>query len=351
MKFETDSGADDSRPVAPTRRSRRSRIALTVGGLIVALIAIAAGAVGLFLNNLVNVFEGQVDVLTTSEVFPAEEGRPEPSSDGALNILLLASDSRGDVAEVAKDPEDTSATDQRSDVLMVVHLSADRSQVQVMSIMRDSFVEVPGHGKAKINAALSWGGTPLAVQSVEGLLGVRIDHVALIGFDGFAQMTDALGGVTVNVPEAFDEGGYRFTAGETTMGGDQALVFVRQRYAFADGDFQRVKNQQAFIRSLAENAVSRGTFTNPAKLSDLVTAVAQNLSVDPELTPQRMIDLGMSMRGLDPASIAYFTVPATGTGMEGDQSVVYLDEASLEQLRTALTNDTVDEFLAARIGE
>ncbi|GAA1799617.1 LCP family protein [Leucobacter iarius] len=314
-------------------------------GIVFALVIVPAGAIALFLSGLASTFDGQVDVLAKSDVFPNEKGRPAASSAGALNILVLASDSRGEVASV--DAKET-ATGQRSDVMMLVHVEAERKRMQVMSIMRDSWVDVPGHGKAKINAALSWGGTALVVQTVEQLLDTRIDHVALIGFEGFEQMTDALGGVTVNVPAPFADGGYTFAEGRTEMDGKQALVFVRQRYAFADGDYQRVRNQQAFIRSLADRAISAGTLTNPAKLSEFVAAIARNLSVDPGFTAQRMVDIGLSLRDLRPSAVEYFTVPTTGTGMEGDESVIYLDALAVPALSTALRNDQVSEFLANR---
>lgn len=328
-----------------TRWTRRTRVIAITSAILLALVVAPAAAIGLFLTNLLHTFEGQVDLLAKSEVFPSDAGRPAASASGALNILVLASDSRGEAAQVTQQEQ---ATGQRSDVMMLVHIDADRKRVQVMSIMRDSWVDVPGHGKAKINAALSWGGTALAVQTVEQLLEVRIDHVALIGFEGFEQMTDALGGVTVNVPAPFQEGGYRFAQGDTEMDGKQALVFVRQRYAFEKGDFQRVANQQAFIRSLADRAISGGTLTNPAKIADLVSAIARNLSVDPGFTAQRMIDIGLSLREIRPSSVQYFTMPATGTGMEGDQSVIYVNELALIDLRRALANDRVPQFLEAR---
>ena len=313
---------------------------MAAGVLVVAILGMAITG-GLYAVSLAHTFNGQVEVLADAEVFPDESTRPDASDRGELNVLVLASDSRGPVAEVS---EDATSTGQRSDVMMLVHIDANREHVQVVSIMRDSWVDVPGHGPAKINAAMSWGGTPLAVQTVEQLLGVRIDHVALIGFAGFKQMTDALGGVTVDVPAPFDEGGYHFTSGSTKMNGDQALVFVRQRYAFADGDFQRVRNQQAFLQSLAARIVSSGTLTNPQKMSKLVLAIAQNLSVDSGLTAQRMLDIGFSLGDLRPNDVTYLTAPTAGTGMEADQSVVYIDEARLAELRTALANDTVNDY-------
>ena len=87
--------------------------------------------------------------------------------------------------------------------MMLVHIPADRKGAYVTSIMRDTWLDIPGHGKAKINAAFAYGGVPLAVQTLEGLLDTRIDHVAAIDFEGFKGLTDALGGVEINNPIAF----------------------------------------------------------------------------------------------------------------------------------------------------
>src|SRR5690606_401872 len=106
-----------------------------------------------------------------------------------------------------------------------------------MSIMRDNWVNIQGHGEAKINAAVAYGGIPLAVNTVENFIDARIDHVALIDFESFKGLTDAVGGVTVNNTIAFDSinggHGFSFAQGEITLNGDEALAFVRERYAFS----------------------------------------------------------------------------------------------------------------------
>ena len=166
-----------------------------------------------------------------------------------MNILLLGSDSRGATTSVGA----AGVSDQRSDTMMLVHIDADRKNVYVMSIMRDLWVPIPGNGTAKINAALAWGGTPLAIQTVEQLLGARIDHVAIIDFQGLKAMTDALGGVDVDSPVAFTtvkSPHYTFSQGLNHLDGDQALAFARERYAFATADYQRVADQQALLRGI-----------------------------------------------------------------------------------------------------
>src|SRR5690606_3044864 len=114
----------------------------------------------------------------------------------------------------------------RADTIMVVHVPADHETVQVMSIMRDNWVPIPGRGEAKVNAAMAWGGMPLMVETVESLIDTRIDHVAVIDFESFKGLTEAVGGVTVDNPRSFRAvSGQRFEEGEITLIGDDALAF------------------------------------------------------------------------------------------------------------------------------
>src|SRR5699024_10515830 len=161
------------------------------------------------------------DFETIEQAFPEETLRPEVTKpvegqdDPAVNILLLGSDSRANTSTPVLDD-----LGNRADTIMVAHIPSDRSGVQIMSIMRDSWLEIPGHGEAKINAAMAYGGVPLMVQTVEGLIDQRIDHVAVIDFNGFQNMTDSLGGVEVNNPRAFSYDGVQFAQGPITLNGE-----------------------------------------------------------------------------------------------------------------------------------
>src|SRR5207248_207934 len=120
-------------------------------------------------------------------------GRPAKVTPGAMNILLLGSDSRNP-------DNDKNNTDQsRSDTIILMHIQADHKHAYLISIPRDLYVPIPDHGRDKINAAFAYGGLPLVIQTVEGLTGVHIDHLAIIDFAGFEKVTDALGGVDMNV--------------------------------------------------------------------------------------------------------------------------------------------------------
>ncbi|WP_144715429.1 LCP family protein [Curtobacterium pusillum] len=320
------------------RRKRPFLVALvgTLGGLI-GIAAVIAVVAGVFVGGLARSFDAGKDVI--ADPFP-NGSRPAPS-DGARNILLIGSDSRGRL-----DPDGDRTSGGRADTLMLAHLPADRQAVYLMSIMRDSWVAVPGHGTAKINAAYSWGGVPLTVQTVEQLLDVRIDHVAEIDFRGFADMTDALGGVTVDSRQAFSAGGHEYRAGPNRLDGDSALAFVRERYAFADADHTRVVNQQAFMRGVVDGLLSRGTLTSPGRIQDFVTATRAHLAVDGGLTFRTLVGLGWSLRDVRSSDLRTFTMPTAGGGTSADgQSYVAVNTLAVQSLSQALRSNDLARWL------
>ncbi|RKR73125.1 LCP family protein [Frondihabitans australicus] len=333
--------ADSAPTRATTRRGRRRRRAVRRGliaaAVVVALLASAVGAGALLLRSEVT---KNVTTLPASQVFPDEAQRPAPSK-GAKNILLLGSDSRQ-----ASDQHDLDgAGGQRSDVMMLAHIPADRSGVQIMSIMRDTWVDVPGHGQAKINAALAWGGVPLTVRTVENLLGVRIDHVAIIDFAGVEGITTALGGVWVDNAMPFTSGGHFFAAGPIELEGPLALRYVRERHAFATADYQRVQNQQALLKGILDRAVSRDVLGDPRQLLGFVSETSKYLTVDSGFTTGEAASLAYSLRGIDGSAIAFFTMPTAGTGTSADgQSIIRLDPGALAKVRSALAGDSLQEL-------
>ncbi|MFJ6078676.1 LCP family protein [Pseudarthrobacter sp. NPDC092419] len=280
----------------------------------------------------------------------AEGGTPAggPAAAGALNILVMGSDSRG-----ATPGEALSGTNsnQRADTLMLVHIPADRSRIYAVSLMRDLWVGIPGYGTAKINAALAYGGVPLMVQTVESLFHQRIDHVAMIDFEGFKDLTDALDGVEVTITQPFVSlhGKFTFTEGPAVLDGEHALAFVRERYAFIDGDYQRVRNQQAFVKALLAKNLSAGTLLNPFKVSEALSAISPFISVDSGLNAAALARLALELRGVGPGDLVFFTLPTTGTGTSSDgQSIVLPDWDAVAAMGQALAGDSLDTFVANR---
>lgn len=326
---------------AAARRKRPVLVALlsTLGAL-AGVATVLAVVAAVFVGSLARSFDTRTE--TIADPFPAGD-RPTPAG-AAENVLLIGSDSRAGL-----DPDGDHTAGGRSDTLMLAHVPADRRHVYLMSIMRDAWVDVPGHGQAKVNAAYAWGGVPLTVQTVEQLLDVRIDHVAEIDFAGFEDVTDALGGVTVQSPQDFDARGHHFVRGANRLDGEQALAFVRERHAFADADHTRVRNQQAFLRGVFDQVVSRGTLTDPGRLQEFVAATSEHLAVDPGLDAATIARLGWSLRGVRPDDLVTFTMPTAGGGTAPDgQSFVRLAEHDRSAISAALRSDDLQHWLDDR---
>jgi len=332
---------------SPGRRPERRGARRWIWGIVFAvtgvLVAVAVAGVW-YLSSLASSYQ-KAETLPAGEVFPTDAPRPSAGRPDALNVLLLGSDSRGGLGA---SPEDIRG--QRADSILLMHIPADRSGVQVISFLRDNWVQIPGHGGAKLNAALAFGGTPLLVQTLEEITDVRIDHVAITDFEGFKGLSEALGGVTVDNAVAFRNQGFDFPKGPIELQGQKALAYVQARYPFADGDYQRVRNQQAFIKGVLDTLVSKETLTDPGRIAASVEALAPFLAVDEGLDAGALATLGLSLRGVDKADILCLPAPTLGTGMIGDQSIVRPDWDGLAALSEALKNDTVPQFAAEHTG-
>jgi LCP family protein required for cell wall assembly len=324
------------------RLRRRRRIIITVAVLV--LIALPVGLIAGIAGIFVHSYSGNIQTIKGNP-FPTVQ--PAASKTGAENILLLGSDSRIGLGDIT----DGSSTAQRSDTMLLVHIPADHKNVEVMSIMRDLWVNIPGHGEAKINAAFSYGGVPLAIQTVESLFAVRIDHVAVIDFQGFADMSTALGGVDVTSPADFTSKnmpGYSFVKGTNHVEGQAALAFVRERDAFASADYQRVRDQQSFLKGVLVKATSVDSVADVVALNSFVAATSQYLTVDKGLNFSTILKLGYDLRNVRVGDVYFFTLPTAGTGTSPDrQSIVLQDPAAEQGISAALKSDTFKAYLTA----
>ena len=171
-----------------------------------------------------------------------------------------------------------------------------------------------GNARArKINAAFAFGGLPLAVRTVECFTDVRIDHVMAIDFGGFKEVTDALGGVDLNVERtitSIHKPFRTFKKGINHMNGAEALDWIRQRKQFPDGDFARMRHQQEFLRALMDKAASTGTLTNPGKLNAFLKAVTKAVTVDQSFS---LVDMALQFRNLRGRTSQFLTSPHTGS--------------------------------------
>ena len=323
--------------------------------VVTALSVVAAGLVGVYLWTLNDALGGITRVPTP---FADDEGRPEKAPNQALNILLMGADDpeqlvdKPTVEELLRAGEwDPGAY--RSDTLMVVHIPADRKAAYLVSIPRDSFVTIydeegEEHGEAKINEAFSEYGPFGTWRTVEELSGVAIDHMAIIDFNGFRELTAAIGGVDVFIPEdVYDsKQDQQWKQGEVHLEGVLALKYVRMRYGLTQGDFDRVDRQQNFLRAVMKKMLSSETVGSPTRFPRTVRAIADHLTIDEEWSDGALRGLAFDLRGLNGDKVRFMTLPNLGTDTDPTAgSIVAVDERRAKVLFEAMENDRVATYL------
>lgn len=295
------------------------------------------------------------------------DGRNQDAPDGATDILLIGSDSRTD-AQGRPLPEEELRRlnagevggEENTDTIMVIRVPNDGARATAVSIPRDTYVHDRVHGNMKINgvfhahkqarmdelvAEAEANGdtlsesdrTKLEAQATEagrqGLLaaiadltGVDIDHYAEVGLHGFVSLTNAVGGVDVclNQPVNDEFSGANFPAGEQTLGGYEALAFVRQRHGLPQGDIDRVIRQQAYMASLVNKVLSTDTLTSPQKMTDMVNAVESSVIIDEDWD---ILSFANQLANLAGGNVVFTTIPLTSIDGTGDygESIVTVD--------------------------
>ncbi|HEY1624675.1 MAG TPA: LCP family protein [Streptosporangiaceae bacterium] len=270
----------------PGRRGRR--IALVLVTVVVVLIAGVTGTY-FWLNGKLN---KTVTLPTTS------------LTSAGTNWLITGSDSRSGLTDkqIRQLHVGFDEGTLNSDSIMLLHMGTGRPVL--ISIPRDSYVDIPGHGWNKINASLAYGGANLLIQTVENVTGLKIDHYMGIGFGGLVSVVNQIGGVHMCLKTAVDDSysGVHLAAGCHNLNGDQALAFVRDRHSFASEDLQRIQDQRAFLSALLQKATSPGVYLNPFTSLPFGSAAASSMSVD----------TGTSLLDLAHAALA-LRDPQTGT--------------------------------------
>ena len=326
---------------APLPRRTRRRIwpRVLVAVAILLVVVLGAGAAYLFTidRSVTSNLNRGLDLPSDDPTAASEEARPtkEPQETGTLNYVLLGSDSR--------DPGNAGSG--RSDTNMVVHLNARRNQAYIVSFPRDMYVEIPGYGRNKINAAYAFGGVPLTVRTLEQLTKTRMDHVVLVDFEGFISLTNDLGGVTVMNDDAFSSHGYDYPEGEITIAGEQALWFVRERKQLPNGDLDRARNQRNVIKAVVSKGLSAGVVSDPGTFTRFIGGVAKHLTVDNSLSDEEIRRTALSLR-LRSSDINLLQAPISGFGTTSDgQSIDVVDTAKMAELARALKTDTMDAYV------
>jgi LCP family protein required for cell wall assembly len=300
---------------------------------------------------------------------PAAPGHPAHDIDGQdQNILIAGNDDRTNMtdAEVRALKVGRDGGSLATDTMMIVHVPANGSSATLISLPRDSYVQIPGYGMNKLNAAYALGysnasgsedaksaaGAQLLIRVVQSLTGLTIDHFVQVSLIGFVRISDAIGGVTVNLCHAVNDAEYSHfveSAGKHSLKGVTALEFVRQRHGLPNGDIDRVARQRYFLTAAFRKIASAGTLLNPGTLSSLIKAVDKSLYVDANFN---MLKFAQQISGLNANNIQGQTIPFvrfddnTPVG-----SVEIVDPAQVQQfVRTLIGQNTLGSVTAAAPG-
>ena len=220
------------------------------------------------------------------------------ATSAGTNWLIVGSDSRQGLSRTQRDAlhvgSDLGTSD--SDSLMLLHMGGPKPVL--ISIPRDSYVPIPGHGMNKINASLAFGGPTLLIQTVENVTGLRINHYMGIGFDGLVTVVNTVGGVRICLPQAIQDSysGVNLSKGCHNLNGTQALAFVRDRHSFATSDLQRIQDQRAFLKALLSKATSPGVYLNPFTAYPFASTAAGSIAVDKGTSLYDLIQAGLALR-------------------------------------------------------
>ncbi|MBP2474612.1 LCP family protein required for cell wall assembly [Crossiella equi] len=291
--------------------------------------------------------------------------------DGATDILLVGNDSRVDAqgnplpAQILRELRAGDNEGHLTDSLILIRIPNDGSKASAMSFPRDSYVDVPGYGKNKVNSAYAFGrnhalktlrnsgkpkpqqeseanteGSKLLIKTLEKLSGVEIDHYAEVNLLGFYDITKAVGGVEVCINKATkdEKSGANFKAGPQTISGGDALAFVRQRYGLPRSDLDRVVRQQVFMAGLAKKILSGGTLTDTTKLTDLINALKKSIVLDDGWD---VIAFAQQMQGMAGGRISFETMPLGAPIKSPDgQDVFSVDPFKVQQFAKDLLKGT-----------
>ncbi|HEY8482314.1 MAG TPA: LCP family protein [Spirillospora sp.] len=333
--------------------ARRQKRFLMVTGTMSAFVLLTSGGAWAFQNYVT----GVIDKVSVGGL-----GRDGP--EGPLTILVAGVDRRdGLTREQQKAARLGHHEGERSDTMMLVHVSRDRDRVSVVNLPRDSLVTIPAHKsngsegakgtrvparQGKLTWAYQFGGPDLTVSTVKLATGLSIDHYVEVNFYGFVKMVDALGGVDVCTEQPIDDvkSGLKLPAGKSHLDGMKALAFARARYTLTGGsDLGRIDRQQQFMASMLKQALSTRTLGDPAKSTRFLNAALKSLRVDPELADD-LPELADQLKGLSTDKVTFTTVPladpdhkATLWNSPSPQSTVRWDQGRARELFTKIRRD------------
>ena len=324
--------ASGSRPKGTSAKYRRRRIVLGAAILLVAWLAFMVWVPVQAWGNV-----HRVD---------ASPSGTRPANSQGYDYVLVGSDSRQGMTAAQQKLLNTGSTKDvsgsRTDSIIMVHVPSGAGKPALISLPRDSYVPIPGHGHNKINAAFAIGGPKLLVQTIEQVTGVRIDGYVEIGFGGFASVVDSVGGVDIcvarNMKDAY--AGINLKAGCQTLDGRNALGYVRARYSDPLGDIGRVARQRQFLAAIMHKALSPSTVLIPWQYYGFSTSAGAGLTVGQDTTLRDVTRVLQAMRSVSNGDGLSLTVPISNPGLSTNVgSVVQWDRTKAVELFRVIKND------------
>lgn len=340
---DTENGNPPPRP-----RSRRGRRLVKIALLSVAVLLVVVIG-GIYLTG--QRFSGQVHRF--SGVFAGLDEAGRPPATAAKTFLLVGSDSLAPAPPAvagADGTEDPSAA-QRADLITLVRIKPDFTGATVVSLPGDSWVDVPGHGMDKISVGYDSGGPSLLVRTIEHLTRIRVDHFAVLDFAGLRAMTDALGGIEVNVASPVSMGGVSFSRGPNHLDGAQALTYVRRHDELPDGDLDRVRRRQETMRALLVKVGANGLLSSPIRGYEFLDTLSRWIDVDDTMSDGELASMAWRLRGLSARAITFVAAPVNGLAWEGTRAVARLDFARAAELWQAVTDGDPERYLRKYPGD
>ncbi|KAB8186472.1 LytR family transcriptional regulator [Microbispora catharanthi] len=312
------------RLTAQRARQRRSNLrSLVISGSLSGVVLIGSGVAWLAPNYAIN------------RIHSVDAGTSEAESTGAMNILLVGVDKRDNLTRRQQNQLHLGRdVGQRTDTMMVIHLSEDHRRVTVVSLPRDTWTTIPGQGEHKINSAYQFGGAKLAVKTVEQATGLSVNHYVEVNVLGFIDVVESLGGVTVCTPVPIDDPKTKLNLqpGTYTLDGVNALAYARTR-ATARSDLDRIDRQQQVISALLGKALSGGTLANPARLAGFLDSTFKTLTVDPALQKD-LLGMVNQFKDVSTDDVSFATVPLADVNYHAPtgESAVLWDKTAARDL-------------------
>lgn len=290
------------------KHGKAKKVLLIVLAVIVALCVAVGAAAALYMNSISDSMKMDSQQQSELDTVLSESTVQEP-----YYVLLLGSDARAN---------DTAS---RSDTIILARIDANVGKATLVSIPRDTKVEIEGHGTQKINAAYAFGGPAGAVEAVENMSGVEISHYAEIHFDELEKAVDQLGGIWVDIPESNDQTGASNTgvelnAGMQRLNGEQALTFARERYGYNEGDFQRAENQRIIVQAIADTVLSLPPTELPGAVQSLANCISTDYSLD------ELVNLAQTFQQAEHYYFYSAMVPSTTKTIDGVSYTITLED-------------------------